>query len=96
MRIDPDKPLRCIALNPSRMNTQRYLNAAHELKDLLHTALRNSSHFAGGNVRIEVADREIILSGIVRSYYQKQVVQESLRPLIGTARIQNNLDVVAL
>jgi hypothetical protein len=38
------------------MNTQRYLNAAHELKYLLHTALRNSSHFAGGNVRMLTAD----------------------------------------
>jgi osmotically-inducible protein OsmY len=37
-----------------------------------------------------------VLRGIVRSYYQKQLAQESLRAISGVARITNELEVVSV
>jgi len=41
-----------------------------------------------------VTDDEVRLTGRVRSYYLKQVAQESLRGLQGLRRIHNELCVV--
>jgi hypothetical protein len=37
-----------------------------------------------------------VLSGIVGSYYHKQLAQESLRTLAGRTRIRNDVHVISL
>ncbi len=66
------------------------------LKDVVETALARSAVFAGRNLRFEVHEDGVVLRGIVRSYYQKQLAQESLRAISGVARITNELEVVSV
>ena len=46
--------------------------------------------------RIDVteSDHEIVLSGIVTSYYLKQMAQETVRPALAGRRLQNRLLVL--
>jgi hypothetical protein len=46
--------------------------------------------------RLDVAesDGEIVISGIVSSYYLKQMAQEAVRPVLGGRRLRNNVIVL--
>lgn len=64
-----------------------------KLDDRIASALERSPHFPRRNVRVETADGRVVLRGIVRSYYQKQMVQEALRSIEGIDEIENQLEV---
>jgi osmotically-inducible protein OsmY len=38
---------------------------------------------------------DVVLTGRVQSYFQKQMAQESLRRIEGVGRIVNNLEVIS-
>ena len=46
--------------------------------------------------RLEVleSDDEIVITGIVSSYYLKQMAQEAVRPALGSRRLRNNVLVL--
>jgi hypothetical protein len=46
--------------------------------------------------RLEVieSDDEIVISGIVSSYYLKQMAQEAVRPALGSRRLRNRVLVL--
>lgn len=69
---------------------------AHVLRDQIHLVLAREPHLLGKPIRVEVIDRDVLLTGSVRSYFQKQVAQESLRGLAGVARIVNRLEVATV
>jgi len=66
-----------------------------DLREEVQNVLFRSPHFAGHNVQFELHGDEVLLKGIVPSYYQKQLAQESLRHLPGLKRIRNELQVVS-
>jgi len=68
---------------------------ATELRDTVHSALLRNSTFAGRNLRFEVHGDGVILRGVVRSYYHKQLAQESLRQIAGLRNITNEIEVVS-
>lgn len=59
----------------------------------IRSALEQSPHLTGRKLRFETSDGRVILKGVVRSYYQKQMAQESLRELDGVDLIENQLEV---
>lgn len=59
----------------------------------IRNALDQSPHLLGRNLRFEASDGRVTLKGVVRSYYQKQMAQESLRDVAGVAQIENQLEV---
>jgi osmotically-inducible protein OsmY len=65
---------------------------AHQLFDRIHEALTNSPHVPP-QVRAEAADGHVVLTGHVRSYFQKQMAQEAIRRVDGVQRIENMLEV---
>ena len=67
------------------------LDLQSEIRDVLH----RMPHFLGGNVRAELNDDEVVLKGIVASYYQKQLAQESVRSIHGIRRVKNELEVTS-
>ncbi|MBM4076592.1 MAG: BON domain-containing protein [Planctomycetes bacterium] len=69
---------------------------SHDLYDRIHLVLSQESHLLGRAIQVEVVDRDVLLSGTVRSYFQKQMAQESLRKVNGLGRIHNNLSVTKL
>lgn len=65
----------------------------HLLGDLLQRAVERVPQFFGPSVQVDVADEGIVISGVVGSYYHKQMAQESLRGVSKTAPIHNRLSV---
>ena len=59
----------------------------------LDSALKGNPHLSGHQVFCSEEGGTVILQGRVRSYYQKQMVQEVLRGMDGIAEISNQLEV---
>lgn len=59
----------------------------------IQNALEQNPHFSGRNLWFEMAGGRVTLHGTVRSYYHKQMAQESLRRLTGVGEIENRLEV---
>ena len=70
------------------------IHAPHKLHDEIHFRIQSDLSAFGRNVSFEVHDSEVVLSGVVGSYYQKQMAQESLRRIEGLCRIDNRIQVV--
>lgn len=64
-----------------------------DLRSQVSHALARTPHFMTGNVRFEIHDDEVVLQGVVGSYYQKQLAQESVRVVAGVGRVRNQLEV---
>ena len=74
------------------------LHDAHDsryLRDRIHLVLSRAPHLLGRPIQVEVVDHEVLLTGTVRSYFQKQMAQESLRHVPGLGAIRNQLAVTA-
>ena len=63
------------------------------LQDRIDSAIQDSPHLAGYTLHIEMRPGRIVLRGVVRSYYQKQIAQEVVRVVDGVGRIENQLRV---
>ncbi|GAB4159332.1 MAG: hypothetical protein Tsb009_36600 [Planctomycetaceae bacterium] len=67
-----------------------------DLPTRVRSHLERSPHFLGRRLNVELkGDDEVILTGFVETYYQKQLAQESLREIEGLGRIHNELEVRA-
>jgi osmotically-inducible protein OsmY len=64
-----------------------------QLTDLALAALEQNPHLPRHNLHLHAASGRITLRGVVRSFYQKQMAQESLRRLEGVSEIENHLEV---
>lgn len=74
-------------------NQEYYLDGAHGPNDLIEAAWRQIPHLTKHNLSYELQDGDLILRGAVRTYYQKQLVQESLRHVEGVRMIRNEIQV---
>ena len=63
------------------------------LFDRINDALTANPYLPKQQVRIEAADGRVVLTGNVRSFYQKQMAQESIRRIDGVEMIDNLLEV---
>ena len=61
--------------------------------DQIHAALRGCFVFSLHRPQVESHGSSIILRGSVGSYYQKQLAQEVLRPLLDEQTLVNELEV---
>ncbi|MEI7461123.1 MAG: BON domain-containing protein [Pirellula sp.] len=67
-----------------------------QIGPLLHridSTIRDNTFGVRGHVFLESQPGKIILRGKVDSFYQKQMVQESLRGIVGVPEISNLLEV---
>ena len=56
-------------------------------------ALEQNPHIRGRKLRFEMSEGKVVLRGVVASYFQKQMAQESLRGVEGVRHIENQLEV---
>jgi osmotically-inducible protein OsmY len=59
----------------------------------LDKALRNHPHLTRQNVFLERDRDHVVVRGTVRSFYQKQMIQETIRKIDGGAAIKNMIEV---
>ena len=76
------------------MLLQRDSSGTLDLQELVGSALARSAYLSGRNLRFEVHNESIVLHGVVRSYYQKQLAQESIKSIGGLRSILNRIEVV--
>ncbi len=63
------------------------------LDDRVLTALEQNPYITQRNLRFETDQGRVILRGVVGTYFQKQMAQESLRKVDGIHEIANELEV---
>lgn len=63
------------------------------LEHRLHSAIQSNVHLRGRKLHIETYNGQVILRGLVRSFYQKQMAQEAVRNLAGVHTVENELEV---
>lgn len=63
------------------------------LESHLASVLDRHPHLHRRRVRIEQEPGRLVLRGVVSSFYEKQMAQESLRRVEGVDRIDNELEV---
>jgi osmotically-inducible protein OsmY len=68
-------------------------NLERALDDRVSLAIATNPYLAGRNLHYETSAGKVRLSGVVRSYFQKQMAQEMLRRIDGVAAIENDLEV---
>jgi osmotically-inducible protein OsmY len=67
-----------------------------DLQGIVESALARSLYLSGRNLRFEFHEDGVVLRGVVRSYYHKQLAQESLKSISGIPRIHNEIEVVTV
>jgi osmotically-inducible protein OsmY len=67
-----------------------------DLRGIVESALARRLYLSGRNLRFEVHEYGVVLRGVVRSYYHKQLAQESLKSIAGLPRIHNEIEVVTV
>lgn len=65
------------------------------LAERVSRALRRDPYLARRDLRCQTLDGRIKLTGVVHSYYQKQLAQEVIRRIDGVGRVENELEVVS-
>ena len=63
------------------------------LDDRVLNALERNPYLTHRNLRFETQEGRVVLRGVVKTYFQKQMAQESLRNVEGVAEISNELEV---
>ena len=63
------------------------------LTDRVKDAIDHNPYLPQKNLRCEASEGHVVLRGIVGSYYQKQMAQESVRHIDGIVSIDNCLEV---
>jgi osmotically-inducible protein OsmY len=63
------------------------------LRDKVSHALLRDPYLARRDLRFESEQGKVKLTGIVHSYYQKQMAQELVRRVDGVSQIENALEV---
>jgi len=70
--------------------------AEQSLAERIHTALERSAFFDGRRITLDIVDGSVIVSGVLPSYYQKQMVRQHLTGIPGVAEIRDELEVMAV
>jgi osmotically-inducible protein OsmY len=64
-----------------------------EFVERVDRAVKTSPHLIRRDLRVQVDTDRVILTGMVDSYFQKQMAQEAVRRVDGVASIDNRLEV---
>jgi osmotically-inducible protein OsmY len=68
--------------------------ASCTLAERVDSAITTSPYLARRHLRFETDGGHVILQGIVKTYFQKQMAQEVVRRVEGVERIDNHLEVL--
>lgn len=77
------------------MSQQYVPHSAHPLREIVHSTLARNPYLVGRNVHAQLLRDEVVLTGVVGSYYQKQMAQESIRAIDGVNSVRNELEVIS-
>ena len=62
----------------------------------VQNALARNPYFAGRSLRIELRENDVVLTGVLESYFHKQMAQESVLSIDGIRQVHNQIQVVSV
>ena len=65
-----------------------------KLQEALFQRLRSSGRCSLRSIEVQVDSHRVVLSGAVKSYYLKQIAQESARSVCPERQVQNKIAVI--
>ena len=86
---------RCTGVSEQAMPQQKFLDCEHSLSERIHGALGRSPYCWSKRIHFEMDHDYVVLKGVVRTYYQKQLAQESVRTIKGVQRVRNEIQVIS-
>lgn len=76
---------------PENLSSRNFrIDNGHKLEQLVFRSIQRLQLFG---VNVELQDDDVVLSGAVSSWYEKQLAQESVRAVVPTLRIKNRISV---
>lgn len=63
------------------------------MQELLINSLRESPYRELKNIRVQASGKSVCLTGMVSSFFLKQMAQETVRPIFPNQRIYNHIQV---
>lgn len=76
------------------MDANIRLDSEHSLSQIIGKALNQNPELSSNQLAVSLNKKELVLTGNVANYYQKQLAQESIRSLAGELTIQNDIKVL--
>ena len=64
------------------------------LEERIGLAADDSHYLSGSNIQIEADHNRVVVRGVVNSYYEKQMAQETLLRIDGVETVVNHLEVL--
>lgn len=64
------------------------------LEERIGSAADVSPYLMGSNISIDSNSRRVVVRGVVNSYYEKQMAQETLLRVDGVESVDNHLEVL--
>lgn len=61
----------------------------------VHSALARNPYFAGRSLRVELRENDVVLTGVLESYFHKQMAQESILTIDGVRKVHNEIQVIS-
>jgi osmotically-inducible protein OsmY len=68
-------------------------SSVHTLADRAVFALEQNPHVPGRRLRLETVGSRVVLQGVVKTFFEKQMAQETLRRVEGVEEVENCLEV---
>lgn len=75
------------------MARQQFIDQPHELSDLVHAAIQRQLAATGRRIKADIYDGDVVLTGVVNTWYQKQVAQESILAIEQVGVVDNRITV---
>ena len=63
------------------------------LADRITSALDANPYLNGRTLRFETDGSRVVMQGVVKTYFQKQMAQEAIRRVAGVEEVENRLEV---
>jgi osmotically-inducible protein OsmY len=63
------------------------------LADRVVSAIESSPYVNGRTLRFETDGSRVVMQGVVKTYFQKQMAQETVRRVEGVQQVENCLEV---
>nr|ADY62116.1 transport-associated protein [Rubinisphaera brasiliensis DSM 5305] len=77
----------------SPMSAFHRIDKAHNFEEVVSTAVRRVMPLGGRQIRLWVKEKQVCLTGTVRSYHEKQIAQEALMQVNDVQAVTNLLRV---
>jgi len=75
------------------MTSYNFIDPPHDLGQVIRKAVDRFMSGSANQIHADVYDRDVVLSGVVGSWYQKQLAQESILSLDDIGIVDNRIIV---